>query len=227
MTRRLLSLALVLGLGACAAPPGPAVAESEVAGTTGESSPKGRGSADLVIGAFDDPSDALGQAAWSGERIELAALAQPPLPTRPRPAILSAGRPLECVPYARKLSKIALRGNAWTWWGKAKGHYRRGSTPEEGTVMVLSKTQRLRYGHLAYVVAVLNEREILVHQANWLNRGRIHRYTPVRDVSKNNDWSVVQVWYTPGQRYGTGRYPTYGFIHPKSKPDGDLIQAAN
>jgi len=158
--------------------------------------------------------------------VDLAALSRPPLPTRPRPAILSNGRPLQCVPYARKLSKIALRGNAWTWWSKAEGQYRRGAAPQAGAVMVLSKTRRLRYGHLAYVTAVLNEREILVHQANWLNRGRLHRYTPVRDVSKNNDWSVVQVWYTPGLHYGGGRYPVSGFIYAP-KVQRKLQQAAN
>jgi len=157
----------------------------------------------------------------------LVSLPKLPLPTRPRPAIVSAGRHLECVPYARKLSGIQIRGNAWTWWAKATGRYERGAVPEPGAVMVWSKTKRLRQGHLAYVVAVLNEREVLVHQSNWLNRGRIHRYTPVRDVSKNNDWSVVQVWYTPGQRYGSGRYPIYGFVYPNDPDDVQVLQAAN
>ncbi|WP_299395576.1 CHAP domain-containing protein [Pelagibius sp.] len=157
----------------------------------------------------------------------LASLPKLPLPTRPRPAIVSAGRHLECVPYARKLSGIQIRGNAWTWWAKATGRYDRGAAPEPGAVMVWSKTKRLRQGHLAYVVAVLNEREVLVHQSNWLNRGRIHRYTPVRDVSRNNDWSEVQVWYTPGQRYGSGRYPIYGFVYPNDPDDVQVLQAAN
>ncbi|WP_299626275.1 CHAP domain-containing protein [Pelagibius sp.] len=161
------------------------------------------------------------------EPASLASLPRLPLPSRPRPAILSAGRHLECVPYTRRLSGFSIRGDAWTWWAKATGRYERGQTPQAGAVMVLSKTRRLRYGHLAYVVDVLNEREVLVHQANWLNRGRIHRYTPVRDISKNNDWSVVQVWYTPGRRYGSGRYPIYGFIYPKSPDEVDLLQAAN
>ena len=226
MIRRLLPLALLVALAGCITPDGAALSEREPVMTSSDPSPKGRGWGDTVIGAFGDPSDALSQATAAGGEVALAAFSPAPLPSRPRPAILSARRHLECVPYARKLSQIALRGDAWTWWGKAKGQYRRGSAPEAGAVMVLSKTQRLRYGHLAYVVAQLNEREILVHQANWLNRGRIHRYTPVRDVSKNNDWSVVQVWYTPGQRYGSGRYPAYGFIYPNEGRD-ELLQASN
>src|SRR3546814_10020955 len=77
--------------------------------------------------------------------------------------------------------------------------YAKGKTPRAGAVLVLGKTGRLRRGHLAVVAEVRSSREIIVHQANWLNGGRIHRYTPVRDVSKNNDWSAVRVWYTPGR----------------------------
>src|SRR3546814_3366239 len=75
---------------------------------------------------------------------------------------------------------------------------------DRGAVLVLGKTGRLRRGHLAVVAEVRSSREIIVHQANWLNGGRIHRYTPVRDVSKNNDWSAVRVWYTPGRVYEIG-----------------------
>ncbi len=157
----------------------------------------------------------------------LTALPKPPTPTRPRPAIVKAKRPLQCVPYARELSKIALRGNAWTWWQKAEGRYERGSTPRVGSVLVLSKTRRLRLGHLAVVAEVVSDREIIVHQANWLNRGRIHRYTPVRDISENNDWSVVRVWYTPGQQMGSGHYPAYGFIYPETGETPEVRQASN
>ena len=150
-----------------------------------------------------------------------------PQPARPRPAIVKGSRPLQCVPYARKLSKIALRGNAWTWWQKAEGRYERGAVPRPGAVLVLSKTRRLSLGHLAYVAEVRNSREIVVHQANWLNRGQIHRYTPVRDVSENNDWSVVRVWYTPGRTFGSRHYPAYGFIYPDADDTPELLQAAN
>ncbi|WP_246116704.1 CHAP domain-containing protein [Denitrobaculum tricleocarpae] len=133
---------------------------------------------------------------------------------RMKPAIHTGKRSLQCVPYAREVSSIGIRGDAWTWWRSAKGRYARGHTPEVGAVLVLSKTKRLRYGHLAVVAEVLNDREVLVHQANWLNRGRIHRYTPVVDVSPNNDWSSVRVWYTPGQKYGKRAYKVSGFIYP-------------
>ncbi len=41
------------------------------------------------------------------------------------------------MPYARELSKIQIRGNAWTWWKQAKGHYRRSRRPAVGSVLVL------------------------------------------------------------------------------------------
>jgi CHAP domain len=211
---RLILLGLALTLSGCAAP---------------------QASANDAASRFDEvsPRDQATQQALRPSAPELSAvdpdsltLLTPVVP-RPRPAIVKVSRPLQCVPYARELSKIALRGNAWTWWTKAKGRYERGNTPQPGAVLVLSKTRRLRLGHLAVVAEVMNEREILVHQANWLNRGRVHRFTPVRDISKNNDWSVVRVWYTPGRVYGSGRYPAYGFIYPNSGDSTDMRQAAN
>lgn len=125
---------------------------------------------------------------------------------------------LQCVPYARDASNIKIRGNAWTWWGQAAKKYRRGSRPAAGAVMVMSKTRRLRYGHVAVVRAVLSSREILVDHANWLNRGRIHRNSRVKDVSRNNDWSIVKVWYGPGNVWGRRSYPIYGFIYDGGRP---------
>jgi CHAP domain len=134
---------------------------------------------------------------------------------RPSTRILTPPRPLQCVPYARKVSGIDIRGDAWTWWGSAKGHYRTGRQPKVGAVLALKRTKRLRLGHLAVVTAILNSREILVDQANWLNRGQIQISTPVRDVSANNDWSVVRVWYIPGDTYGARAYAARGFIYPE------------
>ena len=47
-----------------------------------------------------------------------------------------------------------MRGDAWSWWGKAKGHYPRGAAPRPGAVLVLSKGRHLRFGHLAVVAEV-------------------------------------------------------------------------
>lgn len=131
-----------------------------------------------------------------------------------RPRILSGGKHLQCVPYARAQSGIQIRGDAWSWWPAAKGKYRRGAHPHAGAVMVFSRSKRLKRGHLAYVRAVISPREIIVSQANWLNRGKIHEDIPVRDVSANNDWSLVRVWYVPGGVLGKGRYAVSGFIYP-------------
>jgi len=100
------------------------------------------------------------------------------------------------------------------WWRSASGRYKRTRRPAVGAVLVLKRV-RGGLGHLAVVTRVLGEREILVSHANWLNRGRIHQNTPVKDVSFWGNWSAVQVWYTPGKHYGGRRYPAYGFILPK------------
>ncbi len=134
---------------------------------------------------------------------------------RPSTRILTPPRPLQCVPYAREVSGIEIRGDAWTWWRSAKGHYRTGQQPRVGSVLALKRTKRLRGGHLAVVTAILNSREVLVDQANWLNRGQIHISAPVRDVSANNDWSAVRVWYIPGDTYGVRTYAAHGFIYPE------------
>lgn len=136
------------------------------------------------------------------------------------PRIVTPDRPLQCVPYARELSGIAIRGDAWTWWNKAAYRYGRSAQPEIGSVLVFRRTGRNRYGHLAVVTRVVSDREILVSHANWLNRGRIHIDTPVLDVSPENDWSRVRVWYTPGNFMGRSVYPTHGFIVPH------VVQAA-
>jgi len=131
----------------------------------------------------------------------------------PAPRMVHAGAPLQCVPFARRHVNISLRGDAWTWWRAAKGRYARGRAPQTGSVLVLKRRGRSR-GHIAVVTRIVGPREIIVDHANWLNRGRIHLGTPVRDVSKNNDWSAVRVWHTPGKTWGRSAYPAYGFIYP-------------
>ena len=127
--------------------------------------------------------------------------------------IIPPAKPLQCVPYARQVSDIKIRGDARTWWRRAEGRYARSGRPMVGAVLALRPKGASR-GHVAVVTHILGAREIVVEHANWLNRGRIHKDTPVRDVSPAGDWSAVRVWYTPGQRYGARTYRTYGFILP-------------
>ncbi|RDD63459.1 CHAP domain-containing protein [Ferruginivarius sediminum] len=141
---------------------------------------------------------------------------QPPRagnPELPQPAILRADRPLQCVPYARQVSGVEIYGDAWTWWGSAKGRYTRGRTPRLGAVAQLSTGPQR--GHLAVVREIVSPRRVIVDHANWLNHGQIHRNTPMVDVSKANDWSRVRVWYTPGDQLGSSVYPVTGFIYPE------------
>jgi len=128
--------------------------------------------------------------------------------------MVEGARPLQCVPHARALSGLPIRGDAWTWWQAADGRYVRGPTPRAGSVLVLKRTNRLRRGHLAVVTQVLGPREVLAEHANWLNRGMIHRNVPLVDVSPANDWSQVRLWYVPGNHLGGRTYPAHGFIHP-------------
>ena len=130
------------------------------------------------------------------------------------PRIVSPPSRLQCVPYARQVSGIDIRGDAWTWWETAADQYYRGWAPAVGSVLVLSRTNRNPFGHLAVVTHVVGPREIIVSHANWLNRGQIHQNTPAIDVSEANDWSQVRFWYTPGGQLGLRTYPASGFIYP-------------
>jgi surface antigen len=120
---------------------------------------------------------------------------------------------LTCVPFARAVSAVKLEGDAWSWWSAAEGRYRRSHVPAPGAVLVMKRTERLRYGHVAVVSALLNSREILLDHANW-NPGEIARGERAIDVSENNDWSQVRVWNDASDSYGVNVYPSYGFVHP-------------
>ncbi|EKE76869.1 CHAP domain-containing protein [Oceanibaculum indicum] len=123
---------------------------------------------------------------------------------------------LQCVPFARTVSGVEIYGDAWTWWGQAEGRYARGKAPKVGAVLALRKTGRLRLGHVAVVVAQIDERRLLVSHANWggdsRTRGKIHTRQPVMDVSPANDWSQLRFMNTQGS-FGSV-YPAHGFIYP-------------
>lgn len=158
---------------------------------------------------------------WAVAKIEPPAskpVHRRPLANLPKPLLAKVVTPskrLQCVPYARELSNIQIRGNAWTWWGQAEGRYARSNAPKPGSVLVLKRKENSgSLGHVAYVNEIVDSRMIVVSHANWLNEGRLHNLTPVRDVSEANDWSEVRFWHTPGRHFGGHIYRPYGFILP-------------
>jgi surface antigen len=137
---------------------------------------------------------------------------------------------LQCVPYARALSGIEIRGDAHSWWDQAKGSYDRGKHPRVGAVMSFRSHGSMRLGHVAAVRKIVDNRTVLVSHANWSTidgrRGHIEENVKVIDASDNNDWSKVRVWYTPNAAMGTTEFPINGFIYPKTKrSDGDARYA--
>lgn len=123
----------------------------------------------------------------------------------------ASGRRVWCVPFARNVSGIELRGNAGTWWGKASNIYPRGREPQVGAVMAFSSTRRNPNGHLAVVSEVVTPRQVLIDHANW-ERNRVSLKMAVVDISDKNDWSAVRVESVPGSLGSV--YPLDGFIYP-------------
>jgi hypothetical protein len=137
------------------------------------------------------------------ERAALKAAVRDAMADRPR------GR-IWCVPFAREVSGVDLRGNAKTWWDQAKGRYARSKEPRVGAVMAFAASRAMPKGHVAVVSHVISDREVLVDQANWV-RNRITEDTLVVDVSPKGDWSQVRVANGEGS---LGRVnPVQGFIH--------------
>ncbi|WP_264938230.1 CHAP domain-containing protein [Sphingomonas caeni] len=124
---------------------------------------------------------------------------------------------LQCVPFARSVSGIEIRGNAWTWWAQAEGRYERGNDPKVGSVMSFQRTAKMPLGHVAMVSKIVSDREVLLTHANWSYRGGIERNVRAIDVSAAGDWSQVKVWFAPTGDLGTSVYPVNGFIYPNGE----------
>ena len=133
----------------------------------------------------------------------------------------------QCAPFARLVSGIQIFGNAGTWWNQADGRYERGDTPEVGAVLVFKAAGKMRYGHVATVSQIVDSRTLKVTHANWSpingSRGQIEEDVQIVDVSENNDWTRVRVWYAPIGEIGTSAHATYGFVYP----DIEAVQLAN
>ena len=134
---------------------------------------------------------------------------------------------IQCVTYARQVSGIDIMGDAWSWWEGASGKYERGHQPRFMAVLVLSRTQRLKLGHLAVVMDIQGPRLIRVTHANFgsdlVSRRVIYDSMPVADISPNNDWSLVRFWNYQAQAWGI-LYPAYGFVY--SEKSGTLTAAS-
>ena len=126
----------------------------------------------------------------------------------------SKGERVWCVPFARNVSGIDIRGNAETWWNKARGLYPQGHKPAVGAVMAFQATNRNPMGHVAVVSEVVSPREVLVDHANW-HRDEVSLKMPVIDVSSRNDWSEVRLLSQP-TAFGSV-YPIQGFIYPQPR----------
>jgi surface antigen len=137
---------------------------------------------------------------------------------------------LQCVPYARQVSGIAIYGDAWTWWDQAAGRYERGYRPRIGAVMAFKPHGNMRLGHVAAVSRVIDSRTVLLRHANWSpingRRGQIEDDVRAIDVSPGNDWSEVRVWYGPIQAIGGTAWPVAGFIYNRPVKDRDSVHLA-
>ena len=132
----------------------------------------------------------------------------------------------QCVPFAREASGIRIFGDAWTWWDQADGRYDRGRRPRVGSVVVFRKTARLPFGHVAVVSRIVEKRVLMLTHANWSRkngeRGHAEQDVTLFDVSDDNDWSEVKVWFRDSDGLGGGIYPLAGFIYPDGKPAPEL-----
>ena len=142
------------------------------------------------------------------------------------PTAYSGGGPsypgINCAPVARELSGIALYGDAATWWDQAAGRYTRTEHPVIGAALVFRREQRLPSGHVSVVSRILGARQIQVTQANWVP-GELDLDQLVVDVSENNDWTEVRVWWPPVGSLGSHAYPAYGFIEPRERSTHEVI----
>lgn len=124
----------------------------------------------------------------------------------PRTVLIS--RRLQCVPFARERSGVAIRGNANTWWKQAAGDFIRVKAPTIGSVMVM----QTRRGHVGVVTKIIDSRHIVIDHSNWLSNGQIYLDQPVMDVSARNDWSKVVVWHPNLAQFGKRALGVSGFI---------------
>jgi hypothetical protein len=131
-----------------------------------------------------------------------------------------------CVRYARSLTDIEIRGNAWSWWDRAAGSYERGNDPAIGAVLVFRRGHGgMRLGHVSAVTGIVDARTILVTHS--FGGPVLWRDVPIVDVSAGNDWTEVRVWHGPTRQMGSTEFATYGFVYPHgAEPEAPMIAVA-
>jgi surface antigen len=159
----------------------------------------------------------------------VAALGMAAAPALAEPANQTGGELpayLECAPYVRAITGIQIYGDAYTWWDQAAGRYQRGHTPKPGAVMAFEPHGNMRLGHVAAVSKVIDSRTVLLRHANWSpidgQRGQVEDDVRAVDVSPDNDWSQVRVWYDPIDALGSTAWPVEGFIYPGKDSRGAI-----
>ncbi len=139
----------------------------------------------------------------------------PSLP--PNAPVTYVSTPISCVPYARQVSGVQIKGDAYAWWNAAPPRYQRSQMPSPGSVLVLDRSGKMRSGHVATVARVIDGRHITVNHSNWgNNQGRrrvIYHDMPVEDISPANNWTLVKFWNYEVNSYGFP-YKAKGFITP-------------
>ena len=87
----------------------------------------------------------------------------------------------------------------------------------------------MELGHVAAVSRIIDSRTVLLRHANWslINgaRGQIENDVRAIDVSENNDWSKVRVWFAPIQGIGGTAWPVQGFIYNEKPGSKGLLLA--
>jgi hypothetical protein len=134
---------------------------------------------------------------------------------------------LQCAPFARQVSGIQLFGRAANWWDQAEGLYDRGHAPRIGAVLAFASSRAMPAGHVAMVSQVVSPREVRLTHANWSYRGGIERDVRAIDVSPDNDWTDVRVWYGPIGDLGRRSNAARGFIYPEHKAVAGDVRIAS
>ena len=137
---------------------------------------------------------------------------------------------LNCVEYVRKVSGLAISGDAWQWWSNAGGRYERGHVPKESAILVFDHTGSMEHGHVAIVSHLMNPRLITINHANWARmrslKGHVSTGVLVEDVSDKNDWTEVKVWDESSQSFGRSNH-ILGFVYNAPGKTGDDLVAEN